>query len=344
VSSALRIHRRQKDAMAEKAANSRRPTRTSLYRDATWLAVGLRWALLAAGIFWLYPVYGLETIAAWILIGVAVYNLLLTALHWYKLHPSLWFVALFDLAAITVLLVLLGTPTSHAVYVYGFIILAVGLAYGWKGIAFALTGYLVAEFGVLLTSMAERPGAWSIVARVGSIAVGALVLGALVERHENLRMRLARATVELPTQGVFGLQEFTRALEYLHKLAARGRWPYSVMVIDIGKPGVETSYKGAGIEEELLKQLALEARSALRSTDIVGRVGADVFAIAMPDTPKEGAEHVATRLKQRLHARAAELEFFVGLAEVQPSRKNGYDECLHSAFAAVRESKLAATR
>jgi diguanylate cyclase (GGDEF)-like protein len=302
--------------------------------------VALRWVLLAAGAFWLYPAYGLETVAAWILIGVAVYNLLLTGLHWYKLHPSLWFVALFDLAAITILLVLLGAATSHAIFVYGFIILAVGLAYGWKGIAFALTGYLVAEYGILLASVAERPGTGSLIARIGSIAVGALVLGALVERHENLRLRLARATVELPTQGVYGLQEFTKALEYLHKLAARGRWPYSVMVIDIGLPGIEPSYKGPGIAEELLQQLAAEARSALRSTDIVGRVGADVFAIAMPDTPKEGAEHVATRIRQRLMTRAENLEYFIGLAETEPSRKNGFDECLDAAFAAARESKL----
>ncbi|HSG81720.1 MAG TPA: diguanylate cyclase, partial [Gemmatimonadota bacterium] len=159
------------------------------------------------------------------------------------------------------------------------------------------------------------------------------------ERHETLRVRLERVVVDQPRLRVRDLQEFTSALEFLHKLAIRGKWPYSVMVIDIERPGAPASYREDGIDERLLQQLASEARAALRSTDIVGRVGADVFAIAMPDTPQRGAIRVARRIEERLRQRAAELEFFVGLAEIRPSRKNAYDECLHSAFASVRESK-----
>jgi diguanylate cyclase (GGDEF)-like protein len=325
--------------MAERSKPSAKPARTSLYREATWLAVALRWILLAGGAIWLYPEYGLDAAATRIVLGVASYGLLLTVLHWYKLHPPLWFVSLLDLAAITALLVVLATPSGAAIFVYAFVILTLTLAYGWKGAAFSVTAYLACEYAVLLVGTAGWPEAWVLIARCGSLAAAALVLGALVERHETLRLRLARAAVAHPKQGVHDLQEFTNALEFLHKLAVRGKWPYAVMVIDIEQPGVKAGYQDAGIDEQLLRQLAAEATAALRSTDIVGRVGADVFAIAMPDTPEQGAEQVARRIEKQLRDRASELDYFVGLSVVWPSRKNAYDECLHSAFASARESK-----
>ena len=316
-----------------------RPARTSLYREATWLALALRWVFLAGGAIWLYPDYGFRAVAVWILVGVGLYNVIFTALRWSKLHPPLWVAGLFDLAAVTALVIVRGVSTTQVIFVYAFLILILALAYGWKGAAFSLTGYLLGEYVVLLAGTAGWPGDWSMTVRIGSIALGAAILGTLVERYEKLQLRLARVAVDHPKAGVHDLQEFTNALEYLHKLAVRGKWPYSIMVIDIAQPGVQPSYRDAGIDEALLRQLACEARTALRSTDIVGRLGADVFAIALPDTPRPGAEHVACRVEAHLREMESRLDYVVGLAELLPSRKNTYDECLHAAFASVRQVK-----
>jgi diguanylate cyclase (GGDEF)-like protein len=316
-----------------------RPARTSVYNEATALAVILRWLILIAGAAWLYSSQGLVGAAAWILGGLAVYNGVLTLLRWAGLHPPLAYVYVFDLAAVTAILILHGSRTSDALFAFAALVIALALAYGWKGVVLSLTGYLAGEYAVMLAGTSATPSFWGTAVRIGSVSAGALIFGALVERHEALRLRLASATAAEPDSGVYDLQAFARALENLHKLATRGEWPYSVLVIDISQPGSPSGYKQAGIDERLLSRLAALVRSALRSTDLVGRVGADVFAVALPDTARPGAERVARRVEDELRRSAAQLEIAVGIASIEPTRQDSFDKCLHAAFTAVREAK-----
>lgn len=315
------------------------PPRTSLYQEAAWLAVALRVVMLTVGIVWLGPELRWGDLNARILVGLGVYNLVLAAAAWRRVHPALWLVGLVDFAGVTAVLILQGAPASAGTFAFAFLILVLTLAYGLKGVTLALTCFLVSESTILVASAAPTPSAWELGVRMFSIAVAALVLGGLVARYEGMGLRLSRTLLDHPLAGVNDLQEFTSALEFLHKLAVRGKWPYSVLVIDVGQPGTPANYRGAGIDERVLQKLASEALTALRTTDIVGRVGADVFAVALPDTAGAGAARVARRIEQRLQERARELEYFIGLAEIKPSRKNDYDECLHAAFADMRKAK-----
>jgi diguanylate cyclase (GGDEF)-like protein len=319
--------------------NPARPWRTSLYGEATVLAVVLRWILLLGGAAFIYPQYGFRAAAIWILGGVGLYNGVLTVLHWSKKHPPLAFVCFIDLLAITGLLILQAAPTGNGAFAFAFLTLVLVLGYGWKGVALALAGYLAGEYAVLLVGTAPGSVAWISIMRIGSISAGALILGALVDRHEVLRLRLAKASTDDPGNSVYDLQAFARALENLHKLAVRGKWPYSVLVVDISEPGVTRDYKQPGIDERLLTHLAGQARSSLRTTDFVGRVGEDVFAIALPDTLRSGAEHVARRVEQQMRETAEQLQIDVGVSDIQPTRTDSFDKCLHAAFAVMREAK-----
>jgi GGDEF domain-containing protein len=298
----------------------------------------VRWACLAVGAVWLVRGTGVATsLSLWILGSAAVYSAALTALQRAARHPPLAVVWSLDVTILTCLLILREAAAGNAAFVYAFLVLVLTLAYGWRGAALGLAGYALSE-GVLLLPGAGPPVTWGLAVRAGSIGAGALVFGALVERHEALR-RLAHAATDPPCAAVHDLHSFTGALEFLHKLAVRGRWPYSVLVVDIARPGIESSYKNPGIDEGVLEQLALEARAALRSTDIVGRVGADVFAVALPDTPRSGAELVARRVGERLQGLAPQLRVVVGCADLTPGRRASYDDCLHAAFADVRQVK-----
>jgi diguanylate cyclase (GGDEF)-like protein len=291
------------------------------------------------GFLWLDPELRWGELNARILVGLAVYNLVLALAAWKQVHPALWLIGLVDFGALTAVLILQGEAASTGTFAFAFLMLVLTLAYSLKGTALAVACYLAGESAILVASAAATPGAWELGVRMGSIAIAALVLGGLVERYERMGLRVSRTLLDRPLAGVNDLQEFTSALEFLHKLAVRGKWPYSVLVIDVGKPGASADYRNDGIDEKILQQLASEALTALRTTDVVGRVGADVFAIALPDTPGSGAAQVARRIEERLQARARELEYFIGLAEIKPSRKNDYDECLHAAFADMRKAK-----
>jgi diguanylate cyclase (GGDEF)-like protein len=316
-----------------------RPSRTSLYREATALAIALRWILLAAALVLLYGDYGFGSATFWLLGGVVLYNALLTLLFWSRNHPPLAYVCVLDLAGLTALLLLHEGPHADVVYLYTFLIVVLALAYGWNGVALALAAYLVGEYTVSLVAIDGSTGASSYVIRIGAIVLAALVLVRVVERHEALRLRLSRAAATEDKGGIYDLQAFARALENLHKLAIRGEWPYSILVIDITKPGSAGGYRQPRIDDETLDALVGETRSELRSTDLVGRVGADVFGVALPDTGQAGAENVAQRIEQQLRGLAPDLDIAVGLASIEPSRQDNYDTCLHAAFAAARGAK-----
>jgi diguanylate cyclase (GGDEF)-like protein len=316
-----------------------RPSRTSLYREATGLAIALRWVLLVVGAVWLYPYTGFRVPAGWLLGAVALYNGLLTLLYWSRNNPPLIVVSALDLIGLTALLALYIAPHPDAVFLYVLLIVTLTLAYGWRGVALSLGGYLIGEFAVWYMTVPGAGLGWSALLRVGAVALGALILGRVVERHEALRLRLSRAGATEGDGGLYDLQAFAKALENLHKLAIRGAWPYSVLVIDITKPGSSGGYRQPRIDDELLNHLATETRTELRSTDLVGRVGADVFGVALPDTGQMGAENVARRVEDRLRELAPDLTIAVGLSSIEPTRQDNYDKCLHAAFAAAREVK-----
>ncbi len=319
-----------------------RSPRTSLYKEAVGVSIVLRFLLVIVGAIRLWPIEGSEAAAAWVLGGVALYGLLLAGLQRSNNHPALVLVVLVDLAATIGLLWILSPPMARAIPVFAYLGLVLTLGYGWPGAAVSLAGYLLGESVALLSSDFLQLDAWSSVLRVGSMIVGAIVLGLFVEQHESLRTRVARVALTKRALGVFDLQNFAKALDFLHKLAVRGKWNYSVMVLDVAKAGDHSGGRRRPLsddEERLLEAVGDEARSALRSTDLIGRVGEDVFGIALPETDLSGAKLVAHRLRERLREIDSELEVTVGFAGINPTRTDAAEDCLHSAFADLRRAK-----
>lgn len=316
-----------------------RPPRSSFYEDVLGLSLVLRWLLVLGTAVWLYPFERVASGAVWVLGGVAAYGLLLTVLHLLGRHPMLALPALLDLAATIALVSLLAPSMNLVLPAFAALIVVLSLAYGWVGVAAALLGLAGGEaVSFFALGSPVDPGDFAV--RTGSMVVGAIILGAVVERHESLRARLARVALKERYLGVFDLQNFAKALEYLHKLAVRGKWHYSVMVLDVTKGRAKAAGQRSGEGDETLFDLVgNEARSALRSTDLIGRVGEAMFAIALPETSVSGAEHVARRLRQRLEAFDSDLEVTVGLADIRPKPTDSSEECLHSAFAHMREVK-----
>lgn len=319
-----------------------RPPRSSLYEEALGLSLALRWLLVFGTVIWLYPFEAMGVVVLWILAAVALYGSILTALHVFGRHPPLALAALLDLAAIIALIAMLSPRMSLTVPAFAALVLAMGLAFSLPGVVVSLVGYGAGEVVSLLVNDAVPFDAAGLTLRAGSLALGAIVLAALVERHESLRARLARVALKERYLGVFDLQNFARALEYLHKLAVRGKWHYSIMVLDVAGQRVKASGHGrgaTGADDTLFDLVGNEARSALRSTDLIGRVGEAMFAIALPETGVEGAEHVADRLRERLKEFNSDIEVTVGLAGIRPTPMDSSEDCLHSAFAAMREAK-----
>lgn len=101
----------------------------------------------------------------------------------------------------------------------------------------------------------------------------------------------------------YNLRTFTRQLSYELKRGMRYKRPVALCVITID--GFENAARQYGdkIAEHLLKEVASEARHAIRDVDIPARYSASELAIVFPETNASGATVVAERIRKKVGAK-----------------------------------------
>jgi diguanylate cyclase (GGDEF)-like protein len=152
--------------------------------------------------------------------------------------------------------------------------------------------------------------------------VSAVVLSAKIralQRLDHMRRKLVDVSNELTAanqrletlshqDGLTGIAN-RRAFDFLlerHFLeAARRREPFSVVLCDVDHfKGYNDCY-GHVAGDECLKQVAgALARSCRRGIDLAARYGGEEFALLLPDTPADGALHVAEVARREVAALA----------------------------------------
>ncbi len=134
-------------------------------------------------------------------------------------------------------------------------------------------------------------------------------------------------------------REFQRARRYGHHL--------SLLMIDVDHFKRINDTYGHQIGDEVLIALASVAQSALRDSDVFGRLGGEEFAVLLTDTDGKGARDLAERLREavskvQVPIRGTMLDFVgltvsVGVTEVTDS--DSLDVLLHRADLALYDSK-----
>lgn len=315
-----------------------RPPRASLYSEVLSLSVKVRWALILAAATWVWlerP--GLPTV--WLLGAVAAYAAAFTLLRRLDRHPPLIVAGLLDMGATVWLLALEGSGVGLLPLLFAFPIIMLVLAYGWPGALLSLAGYLVGESALLVTDVGAPDPIEALVGRAAILVFVGLVLGVLVARHEELRARLARVMIHDRETGLYNRPYFAQALEQVHKLAVRGGWPYSIIVIEVVKPEPRSPRGAWSTADRAFREMATRARSCLRSTDVVARTGDREFAIALPETALPNAETVAQKLMTAMADAADGIEFAVGVADLRPTREDAFEDALQAAYAALVEAR-----
>ena len=127
----------------------------------------------------------------------------------------------------------------------------------------------------------------------------------LVAENERLRAEVERLRALALTDALTGLpnrryleerlaSEIGRSTRYGHPLA--------VLVVDVDDFKRINDTWGHAKGDEVLVWVARFLRSQLRTHDVVGRTGGDEFVAILPSTDREGAEQLATRLREALEA------------------------------------------
>jgi diguanylate cyclase (GGDEF)-like protein len=300
--------------------------------------VKLRWVLVLAGALWLStarPGSG----AIWLIGATAVYGLAFTLARRVDRHPPLIVAAALDFAVIVALLVLYASPESPAPLLFVYLVVVLALAYGWPGVLLSLGAYVIGESALLLARAGATPDVAILVGRSGLLVFMAIVLGVLVARHDEIRARLARVMIHDRVTGLYNQTYFAQALEQIHKLATRGDWPYSVVVVQVDGLDRVSEVEGGASRDRLLRLLAVEAKGAIRSTDVVARTGPAEFAIALPETALPAAGEVARKVMHRMQDVEGRLELWAGAADVRPTRVDAFEDALHAAYAAASRAR-----
>ena len=102
-----------------------------------------------------------------------------------------------------------------------------------------------------------------------------------LEGIENWRTFYDRADVE-----------FERARRYGH--------PFSLCYFDLDDFAEVHERFGQDVAEGMLRALAESARASIRSSDLLGRLGSDAFALLLPEAESDAAEAVLRKLGRAL--------------------------------------------
>ena len=123
--------------------------------------------------------------------------------------------------------------------------------------------------------------------------------------HRELRHSLAQAARLAAVDGLTGVAN-RRALDgYMEEqwiLALRNQTPLALLMIDADHFKQYNDRLGHQAGDACLRALATTlSKRVSRPADMVARFGGEEFAVLMPDTPLEGARHVAEMIRLAIH-------------------------------------------
>ena len=164
------------------------------------------------------------------------------------------------------------------------------------------------EYRLLSMRRSENERAKAQIARTGQglLAVGVVLLLLLIWSSVaalQANDRASRATAELrrlaTTDELTGLanrRSFLDALERETARAARNGQPLCLAMVDLDHFKKINDIHGHPVGDEVLRKVAEILREGTRTSDTVGRVGGEEFAILMPETGRDQALAVCQRL------------------------------------------------
>src|ERR671936_2328948 len=165
---------------------------------------------------------------------------------------------------------------------------------------------------------------------------------ALALDNAQIRARLEHQAQTDPLTGLYNHRSFHERLRAALTNASRSHDAVSVLMLDIDDFKRVNDIFGHGAGDEILRGLAQTLKDAVRTSDVVYRLGGEEFAIVMTSRSPENAEHLARRLVDRVAAEefdpAGRITVSVGLAH-GPEHAMNPRELIACAEAAMMTAK-----
>lgn len=213
-----------------------------------------------------------------------------------------------------------------AALMYMWVALYAGFFLPPRRIVAQVTFAIVCYEGVLWYDGVQGGGAPA----VGTLVGGSLVTAAVVTRW--LRHQIERVAITDALTGLPNRHAMHAVLQRELRRAERNGSPLAIAMLDLNGLKVVNDTSGHPAGDRLLKEAASCWSTALRSGDLLARIGGDEFALLLPDTDESAAAAVLERLRHSCAVSAA-----VGLAVLRPGEDA--DSLIARADAALYEAK-----
>lgn len=117
---------------------------------------------------------------------------------------------------------------------------------------------------------------------------------------ENFQLRRVAMRDELT--GTLSRRAFREQGVQIASLAARHRHNFTAICFDLDHFKSINDTFGHAAGDEVLREMAKAAQTRLRSSDLLGRMGGEEFAVLLPETDRQGALEAAEKLRRDISA------------------------------------------
>lgn len=168
-----------------------------------------------------------------------------------------------------------------------------------------------------------------------------------LSRYKKIERQLANMALFDSLTGTLNRPAFYQHAEKEFARSKRYYRPLAVIMLDIDHfKSINDRYGHSG-GDQVLQIFAEACQEVIRSTDIMGRVGGEEFALLLPDTPLKSAFSLAERLRERINKypylagdMLIEVTASLGVAELQQDDTD-FRALLNRADSALYEAKHA---
>lgn len=306
-----------------------------------------------------------------LVMGLTMLGAALLARHWHRAHQSRWGQELaVGLAAMSMIFAIavacvdqLVTPNitpflitcavagvalyirprvSAALYLvaYGVFYFAIGLTQHEPAqlLSNRLNGITACLMGAMLSVLLWR-----------KFATITLQQGLLERANTELQSKqreLERATRHDGLTGLFNRNTFVELTRRELDRAQRQGSPTTILLLDLDHFKHVNDTWGHPAGDAVLRHVAALATSAVRSTDLVGRLGGEEFIVLLPNTSLQAARNLAEKLRQRIQSSpvpweqlAIPITTSLGLAGTTAQEKRDFDSLYSDADKALYLAK-----
>jgi two-component system cell cycle response regulator len=161
---------------------------------------------------------------------------------------------------------------------------------------------------------------------------------------EEVLLRVEQLAITDPLTELFNRRRFESALENEFKRTMRYGSPNSCLMIDIDFFKKVNDEYGHHTGDVVLKETAQVIKSCIREIDVIARWGGEEFIVLLPETKKDEALGVATRIRETIAGHSfsqieRQITVSIGLAGVPDPSIDTAEKLIHASDFAMYEAK-----